>query len=147
MKGSIMATREELDARRAARRASRAQAQKEQELIDLAAIDDLEVEHGDENIAVLLVPFTPGSVTRAAVRTATTPEIKRYRSKVRPRKVDGELGDTAEAAEQLGRVCTVYPSDEAVRKALFEARPALMAQLGIAALELAQGQAVSEGKE
>jgi len=138
-----MANLEEVERRRAERKAKLETERVSQRALDLEAIDALEVELGDANVAVVDVPFD-GGVTCAAVRTASPAEVKRYQDKVRPRGSDGALGDTAKAAEQVGRACTVYPVDEA-RDTLFIARPAVVAQLGLEALRLARGTAQAEG--
>jgi hypothetical protein len=52
------------------------------------------------------------------------------------------------AAEEVARVCVVFPSsDDPTRATLLDARPGLLVQLGTLALGLATGRAAEEGKE
>ncbi len=135
---------EEIQARRNARKEELDKVEDVQAAIDLEAIDALEVEHGDNNIAVIVVPFTPGSVTRVAARTPKPEEIKRYRFRTKPKKL-GDMPNTIEAAAELCAVCRVYPNDEQWARVLSE-RPGLDTQLGQMAVKLAVGSEEEEGK-
>lgn len=137
---------EDIQARRAARKAELAKQCEAQRAVDLAALDAAEVEHGDSNIAYVNVPFTPGLPTLAVVRTPSDPEQKRYRDTVKPKKLDGTFGDTTQAAKQLARAALVYP-DPDVYAAQCAARPGLPTQLGLAALKLADAQEAEESKD
>ncbi len=117
----------------------------EQAGIDLEAINLLEEEHGDNNIAVIVVPFTPGSVTRVATRTPKPEEIKRYRSRIRPKKM-GEMPNLHDGAAELAAVTRVYPNDEAWALVLSQ-RPGLDTQLGLKAANLASGSEEEAGKD
>jgi hypothetical protein len=134
-----------IEAQRAERKAKLAKQAEAQRAVDLVKIDALEVEHGDSNIKVIEVPFTPGLVTLAAVRAPSPPEVKRYRSRVKPNAKTGEPGDAVAAAEELASVCRVYPGEDEYA-ALLEARPGLHVQLGVAAIQLAAGRAEDAGK-
>ena len=139
-----MSKSEEIQVRRAARKAELDKQESVQAAIDLEAIDALEVEYGDNNIAVIVVPFTPGSVTRVACRTPKPEEIKRYRYRVKPKKL-GDVPSSQEAASELAAVTVVYPAKEAWDRVLGE-RPGLDTQLGQRAVALAVGEEESEGK-
>src|SRR5689334_5561321 len=116
-------TLEEIEAARAARKAANADAGKAQLAVDLAAINELEIKHGDENIASDVVAYSPDLPCMWAVRTPTDAEVKRFRARVKPGK-DGITGDGIAAAIELGSACRVYPDAEAYRK-LLAARPGI----------------------
>lgn len=128
---------------RAARKAKAAEARNAQFALDLEAIDQLEIEHGDGNIAFLEVPFTDGLPVLVACRTPKPAEMKRYRSRldVKP----GKKPDTVAAAEELASVVRVYPDPE-VYAELCAARPGVHVQLGVKSLELATASEAEEGK-
>lgn len=137
--------REQLQAKRDALRAELERLEAAQEEIDLEKILELEIEHGVSNITVIKVPFSPGSVTRVAARTPKPEEIKRYRHRVKPKKL-GDVPNTQDAAAELGAVCRVYPDESAWAKVLGE-RAGLDTQLGQRAVGLAVGEEESEGKD
>jgi len=142
-----MPTREEIQARREARRDELSAAREAQELADLEVIDSLEERYGDSNIAVLKVNFALGLPALVAVRTPKPAEIKRYQDKIRPSK-KGEVGNLAQATEQVGTSCMVYPArEDPLRESLLEHRAAMAAVMGLAALKLSEGAAEEEGKE
>ena len=131
-------TRAEL---REQRKADLKKAEQEQYERDLEAIDDLEVLHGDSNIGVRRVAYTPGLPVLLAVRTPKPAEVKRYRSRIKPQ----DLESATAAAIELQSVCRVYPDDATFAKVL-AARPGVDAQLGAKAVELATAASESEGK-
>jgi hypothetical protein len=135
-----------IEARRAERSKSDDLAYKRQRLIDLAKIEELEIELGESNLAKIEVPYTPGCVTLVAARTPTKPEIKRYRFRTRDQKVKpDQIPDTSEAAEELAQSSFRYPctDDGKPDKEAFEKvcglRPGLLAQLGYEASKLVVG--------
>lgn len=133
-----------VEAKRAARKASLEAQRDEQRAIDLEAVYNLETEHGDNGVAVLNVPYTPGLPTLCAARKPTAPEMKRYRDRCRPRK-DGAQIDGVPPAEELAACCRVYPSDVVYADMLAD-RAGIHVQLGVEALKLAAGSAEAEGK-
>jgi hypothetical protein len=135
---------EAVESRRAARKAELAEKRDAQRILDLEAIDALEIEHGDSNVAVLDVPYTPGLPTCVAARCPKPEEIKRYRSRLKAKK--GEQVDAVEAAEELASICRVYPSDSEVYARMLSARPGIHVQLGVAAVGLAAGSEEARGK-
>lgn len=134
-----------IEARRAERKAALEKQRKAQRVIDLEALDTLEIEHGDSNVAAVGVPFTPGMVTMAIVRVPKPAELKRYRSRITPDS-KGHMGDMVAAAEEVAAVCRVYPDTEAY-EALCEARPGLHVEMGLKALKLGSGREADEGKD
>jgi hypothetical protein len=135
-------TLEEIEARRAERKARLEEERNAQRALDLEAIDALEVEHGDNSVAVIDVPYTQGLPTCAAVRCPKPSELKRYQARLKEQKPD-----TAKAAEEIGAVAQIYPPVGDDRDGLHAARPGLLVQLGVAALGLSTGKAQSEGKD
>lgn len=133
-----------IEARRAARKAALADQRNAQLAIDLEAIDALEVELGDSNIAVIDIPYTPGLPTCMAVRCPNGPEAKRYKSRIKGAAQNKEV-DGIGAAEDVGLVCVVYPDKETTAQ-LVAARPTVLTDCGVAALKMSGGKAVEAGK-
>lgn len=134
-----------IEERRAARKAAVKEQYAEQRAVDLEAIDAIEAELGDSNVAVIDVPFTPGLPTCLAVRCPSTPEVKRYQSRIKGAAQNKEV-DAIAAAEEIGLSCLRYP-DKEKRAAVIAARPGVVVTCGNEALKLAQGRAASEGKD
>jgi hypothetical protein len=132
---------ESLRAEHAVRNDEHAELRLAQEIADLKAQMDLELEHGIENVASLEVPFTPGKPTKIIARLPKVVEMKRYRARVKGRDPDAVL-----AAEEIADVARVYPDKETF-DALCDERPGIKAQLGVAALKLGAARAESEGKD
>lgn len=130
-----------VEERRAARKAQLADAEKAQRELDLEAIDALEVQHGDSNIAVLRVPYADGFPVLVAVRTPKEPEVKRFRARV---KSDDKDQHTAACAE-VGESCVVYPARDVFAQ-LAKQRPNLTVDAGLAALNLSRASKDAEGK-
>lgn len=138
---------EEIEKRRAERKAATQRARDDQYAKDLEALDELEASHGDENVSRLAVNgFRPGLPTFVVVRVPTDVEYKRFSQTVRRAKDNNEA--KAQAVEQLGAVCLVYPSkdDEETRKALLSAFPGIIPSAGVEATRLAEAQRETEGK-
>lgn len=135
---------EQIEAAREERKAKQELARREQMAVDLEAVDALEIEHGDSNVATIEVPYQPGLPVLLACRAPKSVEIKRYRDRVKERS-NGKPGDALGAAVELAACCRIYPSAE-LYAALLEVRPGLDTQLGVEALKLASGKAASEGK-
>lgn len=135
----------DLEASRAARKKTLDDQRDAQKLVDLAAINALEIELGDDNLAIVEVPYELGCVTMVAARCPTSPETKRYRfrAKDKPGKRNDTIpGDPIEASEELAESCLKYPSPEAFEK-VCAARAGLKAQLGSLAITLVLGDAKS----
>ncbi len=138
-----------LEEKRAARKAAAEAARDEQLWHDLSAIDEIEVALGDSNVAVLRLPYAKDLPAAVAVRVPTLAEMKRYRDRVRPAK-DGRNRDVqpdqVKPAEEIGATCRVYPTDETLFGLLCDARPGLLVQMGVRALELGSAREETEGK-
>jgi len=136
---------EEIEARRAERKAALDDQRKAQLAEDLEALDALEVEHGDANVARVNVPYTPGLPTFVVVRAPKAAEFKRYKERIKSRR-DGTPGDPVFAADELGECTRVYPDKETFSKML-EARPGLTTPMGVASSNMGTGRADESGKE
>lgn len=132
------------EAKRAERKAAANPARDAQRVVDLNAVNDLEIEHGDSNVGVINVPYSDGLPTCAAVRAPKPAELKRFRVRVTP-KHEKDRPDTAAASEELAATCVIYPDAETYAR-LCIARPGLAVQLGSKAVDLATGKAEAEGK-
>jgi hypothetical protein len=136
----------EIEARRAARKAALASQEAEQRAIDLEALDEAEIKHGDSNVCHMDVPYTPGMPTLVIARCPKPLEVKRYQDRVKP-KANGKTSPDApmDAAKELTALVLVYPSKEVFAE-LCEQRPSLELQLGVESLGLAQASRADEGK-
>lgn len=132
-------------ARRAERKAEVAKATAAQEAIDLAAIDELEIEHGDSNVCVVRVPYTPGLPVLVAGKCPEPKYVKRYQARIKPNK-DGKPGDAIAATEELADVVLLYPEKE-VYDQIRTLRPIVHLQLGTAAAGLATGKIEVDSKD
>jgi hypothetical protein len=139
-----MPTIEEIQKKRADRKAALADQELAQRALDLEAVDALEVQHGDSNIDVVDVAYTPGLPTCFAVRVPTDPEMRRYKSRLKGIANSKDV-DAIAAAEELGESCLVYPAAD-VREQMKAARSGALSICGTAALKLCQGRLSSEGK-
>jgi hypothetical protein len=135
---------EQAEEKRAARKAKLAELRDVQKAIDTLAIDALEETLGDERVKAIDVPFHPGHVAKIACRCPEKAELNVYRSRVKPRR-DGKAPDLVAAAEEIGRMCLIYPSEEKF-DALLELTPGLLGQLGREAVTLAVGDEENEKK-
>jgi hypothetical protein len=134
----------EREAARDEHKAELAEKRAEQKILDLDAIEALEQERGDSNVATEEIPFTPGLPVLVAARCPTEIEIKRYQSRLKKGR-DGEEPDPIAAGQEVGAVCRIYPDDETWAKVL-KARPGVVVALGVAALRLAGAVRREAGK-
>lgn len=136
----------EIELRRTNRKKVNDAKRDEQRVLDLEAIEQLEIEFGEGSIIILEIQeFTPGCVTLVAARAPNTAEMKRYRymASDKPGKRNEVIpGDPASAAEQVAETCLKYPDLESFEK-VCGVRPGLRAQLGGHAVELVVGKAKS----
>lgn len=137
-----MATREELDAKRAARAAERDAQFKAQELVDDLALDDIEAELGRAPLCVALGEFwMPGLPTKVGFRLPKPIEFKRY--------VDQTKKDAGAALLTVADTCRVYPpkgAGDELYEQVRDAFPGVHANGAYTALQACQGKAASEGK-
>jgi hypothetical protein len=135
---------EEIQAARAARKASNEAARVEQYAKDLDALDALEVEHGDGRVCELSLPaYRPGLPTLVVVVCPAPDYYKRFQEMVRRAK--GEGSKLGPAADLLADHCVAYPAKDVyaeVRKAF----PGVHDSVAAAAAELSQAKGRDEGK-
>jgi hypothetical protein len=137
---------EEIQARRAARKAQAELLIEEQQARDLEVADELEMEHGDHNVRVVnLASPVPGLPTLVVVRCPKTAEVKRWQSRMK-QSSKGKPADGIAAAEELATPCILYPAKDACEQ-LFAERYALKFQLGQHALSLHDAKAEEQGKD
>jgi hypothetical protein len=138
---------EEIEARRAARKAELEAAQNAQLEKDLEAFEALEIEHGANNVARLVVKaFTPGLPTFVVVRSpGGTSFYKRYVDMVRRAQKNTQAIGAAQ--DMLAESSIVYPSDEATRKAMFEQFPGVRVTAAVRALKFVELEEEDEKKD
>jgi hypothetical protein len=141
-----MSRLEDIEAKRAALRAKKADAENDQLATDLEAIFEFEQA---ERIGMLKLPYCTGSPVRAAVRPAKPIEVKRFRARAKVDKhgkVDAQTAN--DAAAELGATCQKYPPPGSdLDKSMRESHPQCDTALGLLALKLASAEEVDEGKE
>jgi hypothetical protein len=138
---------EEIEARRAARKAEAAKAEAEQFAKDLEALDALEVEHGDGAIgSVKAARFVPGLTTRVFFRSPEGPEYDRYAASYGKATTKQSTTGQRDALALLGRAVWLYPKDEEAKKGLVETFPGLLVAIGLSAAKRAEAAEVEEGK-
>jgi hypothetical protein len=135
---------EDLERERAERKEALAEARKGQRLEDLTRVNELEIEHGDENVAVIDIDrYSPGIVTLGVVRCLRKAELKRYRDRIR-----GDNVDHAAAAEEAAGCALLYPpKDSELWRLTLELVPGVATRFGVAAVHLAAGIERAEGKK
>ena len=142
-----MATIEELEQRRAARRAKHDTARDEQERADLEAIDALEEASGEPLHTMTANGFKPGSPVKAAYRTPSVLEYKRYCDQVGKAQQLSDPNARRKAQELLAEVCWVYPAEKTdERKSMLDAFPGVLISLAIECAKVAELRSESEGK-
>lgn len=137
---------ERIEHEREQRKIEAARLRREQRAKDLARVNELEIELGDDSVAVVAVGrYIVGLPTLVAVRAMSATELKRYRDRTRQRKSD-EPVDYTPATDEAAETCVLYPdrsSDD--WRALVAAVPALPTKAGVAAVKLTGGVAEAEG--
>ena len=137
---------DEIQARRAQRKAQARLLIEEQRAADYEAVDALECEHGDHNVTVVEVEHPlPGLPTLFALRCPRPSEVKRWQSRMKKGK-NGSEPDGIAAAEEIATPCILYP-DKDVAEEIFRARYALKLQLGQAALKIHDANIEAQGKD
>ena len=137
---------EEIEARRAARKAAAADAKAAQYALDMEAIDALEIEHVDDFVAAMKTPgHKPGLPVVCAVKAPSEAYYKRFCQMVR--KAGNNLEARGAALDLLAESCWAYPDDAETKKALMSAFPGLLSSIGVKATELVELKAAEEGKD
>ena len=139
-----MATVEEIELARAERRAALEEQRLAQHALDLEALNNLEIEHGESSL-VRVKPkrFIPGQPTFVVLRLANPVEFKRYSDMVNGR--GGAAGDTMAAAVALCDVCLLYPSKDVFR-GICQRVATMPIDCAVATLKAGEGVAIEEGK-
>lgn len=129
---------EEIEQRRAERKAAAARAREEQYALDLAALDALEIEHGDGAVSALEAPsYAAGLPTLAIVKCPAAEYFKRFRD--RARRAKGQPDAIGAATDELALSCIVYPAAD-VYANMCSRFPGLHDSAGARAIELAQAK-------
>jgi len=143
----------DIQAAREARKTALRQAYERQAEIDYQALNDAELEYGDNRVCYIEVPYVEGYPTLAIARAPDKAAIKRYRGLCQ-RAQNGKRTDQQailEATQQVARVSVVYPSTESHDDApsewdrMCDQWQALEGQLGARAVELHAGVERDEG--
>jgi hypothetical protein len=134
--------------RRAARKAALREAQELQQEIDLEALDAAEVEHGDNRVASVEVPFVDGYPTMAIVRAPDKDDVSRYRARCAraQRKENHDTKEILDATCQVARRALVYPDAETFAK-MCDVWQGLEGALGARAIQLHGAVERDEGNE
>src|SRR4051812_18130236 len=100
---------EEIEARRAQRKADAEKGRAAQYEKDLEAVDALETEHGYVlDISLRVANFAPGVPSLVGVRAPSELEYKRFFQSInRAGNADAKM----QAHEQLAKTCWAYPAD------------------------------------
>jgi hypothetical protein len=131
-----------MEARRQARKDAIEASKIEQSVLDLMALDALEEEHGQGNVAMIIVQYSPGLPTFAVAKAASKAQLTKYRARIR----EGQpKPDATRAAEELGEQCRLYPAGD-LWDTLAAARPGILAQIGTQAISLVVGMTEEEAK-
>jgi hypothetical protein len=138
---------EEIERRRADRKATREAARNEQYAKDLLEVEALEVEHGDDRVSVLRTSSFVAELPTLLVVTTPAPVVtKRYRQMVR--RAGQNYTAIGEARDMMAAECVGYPNVHTEEgKALYErmkqAWPGIHDDVAMAATKLAE----AEGKD
>ena len=136
---------DEIEARRAARKAATAEARAAQHAVDMAELDALEEKHGEAVKALHVPTYVKGLPTLIVVKSpAGSSEYKRFADSVRNAKGNQQMIHAA--SEIFGRACIAYP-DAAMQKLMAESFPNLFVDACNAAASFVQLQAEAEKKD
>lgn len=140
---------QELEARRAARRAAADASRNAQRATDLEAVDALEEAYGPGGVVLVETDrFIEGLPTMAAFRLPKPIESKRFHDRL---KEKGGKGDPIQAGEELAQVCREYPAKtpegDALWTQLCEAFSQFKTNAGVAVSKASRGVREDEGKE
>lgn len=141
-----MASIEEIEKRRAERRANHEGGQREQLAKDLEAIDKLEEASGEPLQTMSTNSYKPGVPVKIAFRAPSALEYKRYCDQANKALGKGDHTARLKAQELLAESCIEYPEKGDARKAMLEAFPGVLVSLAIEAAKMAELRAEDEGK-
>lgn len=139
-------TLEAIEARRAARKAATAEARAAQYVIDMAALDKLEEEHGETNVKALHVKgYIKGLPTFVVVKSpGGTSYHKRFCDQVRA--ANGNKQAEGAAQDMLARASIVYPAEAEAQAAMVAAFPNMLNDVAGAAVEFVALRSEEEKK-
>lgn len=139
---------EERDARRAARREAAEKARAEQHEKDLDALDALEEEHGDSNLARLdIEQHVSGQPTLIVLRKPSSVVYKRFVDQVSKAVEKNNAKARRDAQDLLADSCWIYPATPEERAAMIEHFPGIKVSIAIRANQLVEAKAAEEGKD
>jgi hypothetical protein len=142
-----MATLEEIEKRRAERRDGHEKARKEQEAIDLEAIDALEEARGEPLHTMTANRFTAGVPVIAAFRAPSLDEYKRFTDMAGRAQDKKDSAARKTALEMLAAACWEYPAKDAdARTAMLAAVPGVLMSLAVEVIKVAELASEAEGK-
>lgn len=138
---------EEIEKRRADRKASHDKARQDQEVVDLDAIDALEAISGEPFMTMSANGFKAGVPVKVAFRSPSAIEYKRYCDMVGKAQAKNDPLARRQGQELLALVCLVYPpSDSDSRKALLDSFPGVLLSVAIECAKAAELRNEDEGK-
>lgn len=140
----------EVAEKRAAREAVAQAAYDAQRATDEEAIEAILEQHPDVLTSRLDVKHSPGLVTCVLLRCPSRPELARFRQGVKSKNGENTNASATDAAELLAAVVVLYPErkgEDSPWKALCDARPAVAANVGVAAIKLAAAADADAGKD
>lgn len=140
MAEDVQAKIAEIEARRAARKEATSKARDEQYAKDVARVDELEAEHGNDRVSVLKMPsFVAGLPTLVVVTTPTQLVFHRFRQMVR--KASGNTEAMGAAKDLLAASVVAFPDPETYAR-MRESWPSIHDNIGLEAIRLGE----TEGK-
>jgi hypothetical protein len=141
---------------RAVRKGAEDVARKRQQVVDMAALSELEEEHGHNRVLRIDIEGWKSGAGAATLVAVLLPERRDAKFKRFQQELNKERPDSPkriEAADRLARSCIVYPDpkdEEHGGKALFEATielaPGLLTHVANQIDGWATGKAIEEGK-
>ena len=138
---------QEIEKRRAARRAKHETDRAAQEALDLEAIDALEEERGEPLHTMTANGYKPGVSVKVAFRAPTSPEYKRYCDQVGLAQQKSDPKARQKAQELLAACCCVFPvPDSEGRKSMLDAFPGVLISVAIECAKVAELRSEEEGK-
>jgi hypothetical protein len=142
-----MATVEEVEQRRADRRAKQDADKRAQEALDLEQIDALESASGECLYTMTANGFKSGVPVKAAFRAPSGIEYKRYCDMVGKAQQQSDALARRKAQETLAQSCWVYPAaDSDERTSMLNAFPGVLISLSIECAKIAELRSEDESK-
>jgi hypothetical protein len=129
---------EDIEKRRADRKAERERLRAEQYAKDVIDIEAAELEHGDDRIEILKMPsFVAGLPTVVVVKVPPPAVLKRYRQMVR--RAGQNYTAIGEARDMMAAECIAFPDKETYAK-MKDAWPLVHDDVALAATKLGEAE-------